>query len=1040
MTIARTWWVRGVSLTERLPAHSGSGGSPAGGTQHWRDDYESEALFHRRLDDLGLDERGLGALLAEAPEQLAARLERPSWADTAQRALRAAPTAAPAPVAGLSWEEGFATVLAPFTLTAAERLLHAAEQRAAGAPADPGALRRCFTEQLAAVLVRLARRTLVLELNVLRVRGALDGATPELRFADFVRRTASRAGLGALLTEYPVLARLLAQACEHAVDAWSELLVRLAEDRAALVETVFAGRDPGLLAEVRAGAGDRHRRGRAVAVLSFEHGDRVVLKPRPLAAHRHFNEAVHWLNSRLPDLDLRTLTVLERPGYGWVEHAAASPCTDDAQVGRFYRRFGALLALAHTLGGTDFHFENLIACADQPVLVDLETLFHPTLERPSEDLLDPARVLLTDSVYRTALLPVLLVGDHGAVDLSALGGDPDAPLPDPVTGWSAPATDEMQLIRTTGVFRPADNRPRLNGADADPAVHTEALLAGFRAGYDAIAAGRDRLAGLLAGSAADETRVVLRHTRQYTALLDESTHPDLLRDAVDRDRLLDLLWRDSAGDPLLRALVDAELADLWAGDVPLVTGRPAERRLRLGRTTVADAVAESGHDWVRRRLAAMGRTDRYDQEWVIRAALAVRKGEGDHRLAVTPPGPASATIPDQERLLTAACGIADQILAGAQDDGRRVNWLGLEPLEDDLHWALLPQGAGLPHGYCGTALFLAQLADLTGVERYADVARRALTPIPALLTALGRQPAELPFVGTGFGGLGGIAYALALLSGLLDDPDLSSWAATAVDLAATAAGTGTDPGVLHGDAGCLAAMLAVHRTTGLPAAWDTARVGARRLLARPVDDLSTGGFTDGTPGIGWALLRFAHAGGGPEFAEAGLDRLRAAAAHWSPDRVRDSRAGWCAGPGGLALALADSGAADADPRLATLLDTVTTAAARHWVTADHSLCHGETGLLELLLAAAAAGRTAPGAALPRGGALLAALDRFGPRCATPATLSSPGLLSGLAGIGHGLLRLGFGDRVPSVLLLQPPGPAGGRRVHAARTATTGGTS
>jgi lantibiotic modifying enzyme len=57
---------------------------------------------------------------------------------------------------------------------------------------------------------------------------------------------------------------------------------------------------------------------------------------------------------------------------------------------------------------------------------------------------------------------------------------------------------------------------------------------------------------------------------------------------------------------------------------------------------------------------------------------------------------------------------------------------------------------------------------------------------------------------------------------------------------------------------------------------------------------------------------------------------------------------------------------------------------------------------------------------PPAGALLAALDRFGPRCATPDSVSSPGLLTGLAGIGYELLRLGFGARVPSVLLLQSP--------------------
>ncbi|MDV9202269.1 hypothetical protein, partial [Streptomyces sp. Wh19] len=56
----------------------------------------------------------------------------------------------------------------------------------------------------------------------------------------------------------------------------------------------------------------------------------------------------------------------------------------------------------------------------------------------------------------------------------------------------------------------------------------------------------------------------------------------------------------------------------------------------------------------------------------------------------------------------------------------------------------------------------------------------------------------------------------------------------------------------------------------------------------------------------------------------------------------------------------------------------------------------------------------------RAGALLAAADRTKPRCGTPGQVSHPGLLTGLAGIGHGLLRAGFPDRVPSMLLLAGP--------------------
>jgi lantibiotic modifying enzyme len=70
-------------------------------------------------------------------------------------------------------------------------------------------LRPGFREHLSQQLVRLAARILVLELNVVRVTSGLVGDTPQERFAGFVHRYASGAGLRALLGEYAVLARLI---------------------------------------------------------------------------------------------------------------------------------------------------------------------------------------------------------------------------------------------------------------------------------------------------------------------------------------------------------------------------------------------------------------------------------------------------------------------------------------------------------------------------------------------------------------------------------------------------------------------------------------------------------------------------------------------------------------------------------------------------------------------------------------------------------------------------------------------------------------
>ncbi|GAA3720138.1 hypothetical protein GCM10022224_102550 [Nonomuraea antimicrobica] len=172
----------------------------------------------------------------------------------------------------------------------------------------------------------------MLELNVLRVRDALAGDTPQERFDSFVAHFASRGNLGALLAEYPVLARLLAQCCEQAVTTHLELLRRLASDRDLLIREMFRGHDPGPLAEVRmGGVGDGHQGGRSVGLLRFADGTRLAYKPRPIGVHTHFNDVLAWLNERWPGLDLRALTVLDRP-HGQLGEPGQQPRLADARL------------------------------------------------------------------------------------------------------------------------------------------------------------------------------------------------------------------------------------------------------------------------------------------------------------------------------------------------------------------------------------------------------------------------------------------------------------------------------------------------------------------------------------------------------------------------------------------------------------------------------------------------------------------------------------------------------------------------------------
>jgi lantibiotic modifying enzyme len=131
---------------------------------------------------------------------------------------------------------------------------------------------------------------------------------------------------------------------------------------------------------------------------------------------------------------------------------------------------------------------------------------------------------------------------------------------------------------------------------------------------------------------------------------------------------------------------------------------------------------------------------------------------------------------------------------------------------------------------------------------------------------------------------------------------------------------------------------------------------------------------------------------------------------------------WCHGAPGIGLARLRSlpRLDDTDIRLEIHAALKTTLA--HGFGGNHSLCHGDLGNLELLLQASEILDDPQwGYQVQRLAAII--LESIGQHswlCGIPLRVESPGLMTGLAGIGYGLLRLAEPTRVPSVLVLDPP--------------------
>lgn len=938
----------------------------------------------------------------------------------------------------------FLDAVRPLTNPARERLRTRLAQLAVapeGPAFDAEPLEAVLAHALDDRALRMVSRTFALELQVASLRGALAGDTAEARFASFADRLRDRRAVRDLFEEYPVLERALVEAVARWERVNGELVERLVADWPVVVAEIFGGRDPGALTGIDAGAGDVHRGGRAVRVLTFASGARLVYKPRALAADRHFNELLAWVDARGDHPPFRRLRLIDRGDHGWSEFAAAAPCASVDDVARYYTRLGGQLALLYALEAIDFHQGNVIAAGEHPVLPDVEALFQPRVGaldfRRADDL---AWATIDHSVLRVGLLPQWLSDGETPVDLSGIGTTAGHASPHRVAYWEGAGTDELRLARRHVALRAADNRPTVEGAAIDVSRFADELVDGFTRVYRLLLAHRDELlrdGGPLDRFADDELRMLLRPTVTYAALYRESFHPDVLRDAQDRDRLFDRLG--SAG-PHLAAVVPSERADLLRGDIPLFTTRASSRDLwdSDGRR-IGGFFDETGLEQVRRRVARLGEDDLDRQTWFIRASLSTLTPHDGTRAAPIRSGGGTVEPATRERLVTSARAIGDQLEQLALRGDGDASWIGLSMLGRG-QWSLMPLGLDLYDGLPGVALFLAQLGALTGEERYSELARGA---VETLRRTSALSQSSMRGVGA-FDGWGGVVYALTGLGALWQDSELLDEATELAVRMRELVDEDAEFDVLSGSAGAIAVLLGLHAVAPSPAvleaavhAGDHVLAGAARLpvgigwAKAAAGGRVLSGFSHGVAGVAWALLRLFAVTGEPRFASAAREAIEHERTLFSPehDNWRDLRpqldggthfqSCWCHGAMGIGLGRLDTLAVLDDDAVRAEIATALRATRRQGIPESHCLCHGGLGNLELLLEIS---RRTAGDRPPELDELAARMlddgERHGWRCGTSRGIETPGLMTGLAGVGYGLLRLAD-PRVPSVLLLEP---------------------
>lgn len=1039
--------------------------------------FTSDDVYERWLTQWDLTQEELSELLSESREQVASRFsETPQWVAVVAEALFTADGVATPE--DYSQDSSVVSIVAPFLKVARHRLeacLQAHEPSIQEHALTPDLLLSTLPQRLST----LAARAVVLELHIARLKGNLEGNTSEERFSNFIAHLSSPVGLRYLLTEYPVLSRLLSVAVEASVDAAAEFARRFVGDWTGICERFFQGKHPGALDEVRVGAGDLHEGGRSVALLSFSSGERLVYKPRSLASESHFQQLLEWINQHLSELPFRTVRVWDRGKYGWMEHIAAEPCPSPEAAARFFRRQGGLLALLYALRAHDFHFENVIAAGEHPVLVDLESLFLPPRDWAFSEPPNAAYRTLSESVMMVGFLPAriqLKPGGH-RVDLSGLSDTDGQYSPLEILQAQGVGTDEIRYVRERIPLPTAHNRIILNGRPLAVEDYAPALKDGFDQVYRLLLREREEL--LAEGGAVrrfenDRVRIVMRATAFYNRILGDMTHPDILTEGTHLDHLLGWLITSQGTLPSYRHIISAEYEALLRLDVPSFYTTPRSTNLHSSPTNVATGLFKSsGYEAVVDRLRGFSEADLARQQWIIEASLAARViGEG-RRTWPRPELPTTPLHPSRDELIEEAERVGQRLEEVAVHDGERVNWLGLT-LSDDEAWMLTPVGADVYSGLYGIALFLSYLSDATGEVQYRRLSERALYTAADQVDELGNRMKALG----AFSGMGGHIYTLTHIAALSERSDLLDRAERTAARVPALLSEDEAFDVVGGAAGCLHALLSLYacrpsRTVAMAA------VECGHHLVRHAHPLETGvgwfstitgkpiaGFSHGNTGIASALLRLYTISKDSRHLKCALDAFEyertlfsGQAQNWYDIRddvpPRDLRGNgdvskttqgarrvdepgladerfmmaWCHGAPGIGLGrllvrsvlrnMVTDEVNTIEEEIAVALQTTQ----RAGFGGNHSLCHGDLGNLDTLLVA----QRELGFSEQRQAFIshivsrvFAGIRQEGWLCGVPFGTETPGLMTGIAGIGYGLLRAAAPDQIPSLLGLEPP--------------------
>lgn len=485
--------------------------------------------------------------------------------------------------------------------------------------------------------------------------------------------------------------------------------------------------------DIKLGSGDTHSDGKSVAKLVFNQGI-VYYKPRTGELDIKFFDFLDKLYEYDPNFKFKRIQIISRDTYSYFEQIDHVLVQDAQEMQHYYEKLGYILCIMYTLNGTDFHSENIIAHGKDPVLVDLESLFHSNIFL-NENLYDHGFLEIIKASDPTVLdigiLPKKIVknydSDDYSLEIGGIGAEKQKVSPFKFSEFTIDPNGNPKHIRKFGVNGVSENNPVKELTNSELSEINRIMQTSFEYCYNWILNNKSLYVSMVNEYFSNQKiRVILRPTFLYSKLMIMSKNIYFLGNKTNRQILFSKLAYERKNQ---MPFVYSEYEQLMNYDIPIFYAYTNDLEIYNASNDKLGILSEKTPlESTIVKINKMSPEDLDNQKVLIDQAMRLKEYKGDKTDIVFGASESAENSIESERGMALCTNIGDLLIKRAiYPNEESVTWISTTLLgKEESEFGVGPVGNDIYLGNAGITLFLAHLYKYTRNENYKEIVTKAV--------------------------------------------------------------------------------------------------------------------------------------------------------------------------------------------------------------------------------------------------------------------------------------------------------------------------